>query len=186
MRCDHEKIKSNINSMILSASGWRKIFSYENGENKNEDSLSKKISLEDIYIVSSAAYIFGQYIFSKNCKENAVISVGLDSRPTGPAIGEAVVKTLLSMGIEVRYHFIIYFITCIFLLLARSSLAGRARCHQHRRICVGAGHRPPGRVGLSQRPQPVRQPVRPALWPRPTWPRDDRYGCARCRLKKDR
>ncbi len=40
-------------------------------------------------------------------KKNAVISVGLDSRPTGPAIGEAVVKTLLSMGIEVRYHFII-------------------------------------------------------------------------------
>ncbi len=55
--------------MILSASGWRKIFSYENGENKNEDSLSKKISVEDIYIVSSAAYIFGQYICSKNGKK---------------------------------------------------------------------------------------------------------------------
>ena len=107
---DPEKIKSNINKMILSASGWRKIFSLENGENSNEDSMSKEISSEDIYIVSGAAYVFGKYLKSKAEKyknTKPVISVGLDSRPTGPAIGEAVVKTLLSMEFEVRYHFIL-------------------------------------------------------------------------------
>ena len=104
---DPVKIISNLNKMILSASGWRKIFSFENGKNSNEDSLSKQISAEDIYIVSAAAYIFGQYIKSKTGKNNPVISVGLDTRPTGPEIGRSVVKTLLSMGIEVRYHFIL-------------------------------------------------------------------------------
>ena len=109
-KADLKIIKSNISTMILSASGWRKIFSLENGKNTNENSMSKKISSEDIYIVSGAAYIFGQYLESKTeeyKKTAPVISVGLDSRPTGPAIGEAVVKTLLSMGFEVKYHFII-------------------------------------------------------------------------------
>ena len=102
-----KRISENIDSMILSASGWRKIFSYENGRNDNPDSISKDISAEDIYIVSGAAYIFGKYLLSKTGKKNPVISVGLDTRPTGPAIGEAVVKILLCLGFEVRYHFII-------------------------------------------------------------------------------
>ena len=107
---DYSLIKSNINSMILSASGWRKIFSLEKGRNSNENSMSKEISAEDIYIVSGAAYVFGKYIAGKRAdikNGKPVISVGLDSRPTGPVIGEAVVKTLLSMGFEVKYHFIV-------------------------------------------------------------------------------
>ena len=102
----HDKIKENLNKMILSASGWRKIFSFENGKNDSEDSMSKKISSEDIYIVSGAAYIFARYLSDKTGHKNPVISVGLDTRPTGPAIGEAVVKTFLSMGFNVKYHFI--------------------------------------------------------------------------------
>ena len=110
--CDYcktlqNRIRSNLNRMILSASGWRKIFSLEEGENNNEDSMSGAISPEDTFLVSSAAYIFGNYIINATGRKKPVISVGLDSRPTGPEIGRAVVKTLVAMGFEVRYHFIV-------------------------------------------------------------------------------
>ena len=102
-----ERVMENLKEMILSASGWRKIFSFENGSSSNPQSMSEMISPADSYIIAGASYIFGKYIIQKSGKISPSISVGLDSRPTGPSIGSAAVKILLSMGIKVRYHFIV-------------------------------------------------------------------------------
>ncbi|MDR0497173.1 MAG: phosphatidylglycerol lysyltransferase [Treponema sp.] len=82
-------------AMILSASGWRGIFA-ESGE---EESSSRSISEAHKIIAAVAAKVFADYITGI---KGAVI-VGMDTRPTGNAIADAIIRSLLSSGRDVRY-----------------------------------------------------------------------------------
>ena len=81
-----------ISRMIFSASGWRSVFA------EDEESHSGNISPASKTIAAIAAKVFSDYLPI----EGAVI-VGRDTRPTGEAIADAVIRSLLASGRKVCY-----------------------------------------------------------------------------------
>ncbi len=87
--------------MILSASGWRKVFAASG----NENDTTTEISDDDRTLVQLAADVIGDYIFYKSTTPSIIL--GIDSRPTGPAIAEAMIRVLMAKKIAVSYAGII-------------------------------------------------------------------------------
>lgn len=85
--------------MILSASGWRKVFAKSN----NEQDKSPEISENDKAISVIAADVFFDYLVEKSGQENPVIALGIDTRPTGPAIADAMIHALVNKGAIIQY-----------------------------------------------------------------------------------
>ena len=86
-------------NMILSASGWRKVFAASG----NEQDKNKEITEESKAISIVAGAVFFEYIKELTNQENPVIAVGMDTRPTGEAIVEGILKSLVSNGAIVQY-----------------------------------------------------------------------------------
>lgn len=86
-------------NMILSASGWRRIFAKSGGEQDN----TPEIGPENTVLAVIAAEVFADYVRNATNQQTPVIVCGMDARPTGPAISAAVIRTLLSKKIVVRY-----------------------------------------------------------------------------------
>ena len=97
---EHENIKIAASKMILSASGWRKIF----GE--DEESEASSIQDYDKVILAAAAALFAEYTKKRNSNNPVKIAVGIDSRPTGGDAAEAVIRTLISLDCEIIYLYI--------------------------------------------------------------------------------
>ena len=85
--------------MILSASGWRKIFA----SSGDEQDASTEIGSENTAIVAIIAEVFADYIKEKTKQEHPVVVCGTDTRPTGYSIVSIILKILLSKDIIVRY-----------------------------------------------------------------------------------
>jgi phosphoglucomutase len=88
-----------LEGMILSASGWRGIFAGA------EESSGPDISAAHKLILSAAAEVFADYV-KKISPGPPVIIAGMDTRPTGPAMADVIIRTLLSSGCAVRFVFI--------------------------------------------------------------------------------
>jgi phosphoglucomutase len=85
--------------MILSASGWRDIFAEDGGA----ESRSQKISDFHAFVSAAAAAVFADFAAAKSASGAPRIIVGRDTRPTGDAIAETVVRTLLAKGAGVLF-----------------------------------------------------------------------------------
>lgn len=85
--------------MILSASGWRKVFSISN----DEQDKNPQISENDKKISIAAASVFFDYLSNITNQPNPVIALGYDTRPTGPAIADAMLKTLIYKGAIIQF-----------------------------------------------------------------------------------
>ncbi len=86
-------IVEQVENMIISASGWRKVFT-PSGDEQDDDS---KLELSDLYLV---ALITHAYVLALKPK---TVIVATDSRPTRDAIAEIVLKILVANNIEVIY-----------------------------------------------------------------------------------
>ena len=86
-------------TMILSASGWRKVFAIS----QNEQDATPDISNDDYNIAMVAADCFVEYLYTKLDIENPVIAVGMDARPTGPKIAEAVINILTAKKAVIQF-----------------------------------------------------------------------------------
>ena len=86
-------------NMILSASGWRKVFAIS-GQEQDKTTM---IGEENIAISIFSAAVFADYLKDRLKKDHPVIIVGMDARPTGPAIAEAAVKAFISKGSDVKF-----------------------------------------------------------------------------------
>ena len=86
-------------NMILSASGWRKVFAVS-GE---EQDRNPQISDEDKALCVAAASVFSDYISNLTGQEVPVIALGIDARPTGPAMADAMLHALVAKGAIVQY-----------------------------------------------------------------------------------
>lgn len=86
-------------NMILSASGWRKVFAI-GGQEQDKTSM---IGEDNIAISIYAAKVFSDYVKKQTGKEKPEILVGMDARPTGPAIAEAAIKTFVSENVNVKF-----------------------------------------------------------------------------------
>ncbi|HQB54505.1 MAG TPA: phosphoglucomutase [Sphaerochaeta sp.] len=93
-----EALADAYKSMIISSSGWRKVFA----PSGNEEDFDPTVNAPDRILAALAAYALYQHVG----KKKPTILVGLDARPTGTHLGSIVVHTLLSLGVDVRYLFI--------------------------------------------------------------------------------
>lgn len=85
--------------MILSASGWRKIFAASG----DEQDTSPEITEADWSATVAAASVFFDYVREKSGQEMPVIALGTDSRPTGPVIADAMIRALIKKGALIQY-----------------------------------------------------------------------------------
>ena len=174
------EVAAAASTMILSASGWRKVFAaHAEGDEvaswaaspTPDDSFSPRISSADAVIAALAAKAFGDFILSQgraaSTHESAphavsghaasghhaesgrpAVLLGIDSRPTGPAIADIFARVLIGMGIEPRYCFIIAAPE----IMAFAGTAGRLPAGDQRRIegfaYISASHNPPGHNGV--------------------------------------
>ena len=91
------EINAVLNKMIISASGWRGVFA----ENGDEESKFAQISAAYSFISGAAAFVFAEFL--QKLKENTIILVGIDARPTGPAIASSVISVLNACDCDVRF-----------------------------------------------------------------------------------
>lgn len=86
-------------NMILSASGWRKVFT----QSMDAEDTSSKIGEANSFLCLLIAETFAEYIISKTGKKNPAVVVGTDTRPTGKEIALNVIQGLCSCGIKVVF-----------------------------------------------------------------------------------
>jgi phosphoglucomutase len=91
-----------LNGMILSASGWRGVFAAPGGE----ESPAPEISAAHAVIVAAAAGVFAEHLKKTTGSAVPGVIVGMDTRPTGPAIADVMTRVLLGEGCAVQYAFI--------------------------------------------------------------------------------
>ena len=85
--------------MILSASGWRKVFAASG----DEQDKNPEITDTDRSIAVIAADVFFDYISKVSGQEAPVIALGIDARPTGPALADAMIHALVKKGAILQY-----------------------------------------------------------------------------------
>ncbi|MDR3140009.1 MAG: phosphatidylglycerol lysyltransferase [Treponema sp.] len=91
-----------LEGMILSASGWRGIFA----PGGDGESPAGEITPAHRVIVSAGAGVFAEYLKKVWNTEHPVIIVGMDTRPTGGAIADGMIRTFIARGCRVRFAFI--------------------------------------------------------------------------------
>ena len=86
-------------NMILSASGWRKVFA----ESGNEEDTSPAIGTENKLLCALIGETFAQYLIDRVDGRYPFIAVGTDTRPTSAEIADAILRALLKHNITVHY-----------------------------------------------------------------------------------
>ncbi len=132
------EIASALDPLILSASGWRKIFAAEGGE----ESLSAAVSPADLCLAACMARAFALRLAEvAPAGRSPAVALGLDSRPTGPALADIMIRIFLASGIAPRYAFIVAAPEIMAWTRAEGSgLSGF--CY------ISASHNPPGHNGV--------------------------------------
>lgn len=95
-----EDIAKGLKPMILSASGWRKVFA----QSGDAESAEPEITKRDAYLAAAAALVHAAYL--KTQKKDPSVLVGVDARPTGYSIAQCAIRAFLAEGVTVRYLFI--------------------------------------------------------------------------------
>ena len=85
--------------MILSASGWRKVFAASG----DEQDRNPQINDNDRKLAVIAADVFFDYLSQLTGQAAPVIALGIDARPTGPAIADAMIHSLIKKGAIIQY-----------------------------------------------------------------------------------
>src|SRR6056297_203597 len=133
---DHRLLLESAEKMILSASGWRKVF-VEDGD---EESFSTVVSSTDMYLAGTAALVFLDFLRRETSKDDLNIYVGADARPTGPALMDGMNRVFLSSGVSVRYP----------ALTAAPELMAAVKTDPHADgfVYISASHNPIGHNGF--------------------------------------
>lgn len=96
-----ETTQKTLSSYILSASGWRRVFA----RSQDPESTEAEIADTDAMLSSMMAEVFLRFLQDdlQRPNEEITILVAADSRPTGPAIAEMILRTIISRGAQVIY-----------------------------------------------------------------------------------
>ena len=103
------RVKSALGGFILSASGFRKVFTVDG----NEESFDEAITAEDALLCGLFALEYEQMVQRRmgtavpGHAEPPQLVVGVDARPTGPAIADVILRVLAGGGARVNYLFIV-------------------------------------------------------------------------------
>ena len=137
--------------LILSASGWRKVFAAPKAGAAaagDEESRTESVSPADLFLAGAAALAFGEELRARSGRADAALLVGVDSRPTGPAMADAMLRVFLGMGLQPRYIFIVA-APEIMALAARAVALPADHEERVEGFCyVSASHNPVGHNGF--------------------------------------
>lgn len=133
---EYSELKKAAEQLILSSSGWRKVFASDG----DEESTTVKISYPDMIIAGIMALTFSGYIKEKTGTEHPLIAVGMDSRHTGPAISDIMCRIFIAEGLEIENLFISAAPEIMAYSAVNSDIAGFAY--------ISASHNPIGHNGL--------------------------------------
>jgi phosphoglucomutase len=151
-----EELRAEAGNLILSASGWRKVFADKKApfapwvsEPAAEDSLAETVAAPKLLLAALMAESFGTLVLQRRgTAMKPAVLLGIDSRPTGPALADVFARVLLGLGIEARYCFIVAAPEIM-------AFAGRAaklpEGHPERAdgfVYISASHNPPGHNGV--------------------------------------
>lgn len=152
-----QEVQLAAHSLILSASGWRTICANASAtasyaswdlDHSPENSLSRDLSPADTAIVAGMALVFSAFM-KKLCKgRRPVVLLGVDTRPTGPAIADVFARVLIGGGCEVRYLFIVPAPEIMAYSAQTTSLPSGHEFHSDGFAYISASHNPPGHNGL--------------------------------------
>ena len=89
-------------TLILSASGWRGVFG------ASDDDMSERIAPAKSYAAARMAAVFADFLLGRPDRpaRAPVVALGIDTRPTGPAIADVMARAFMAKGLRVRYAFI--------------------------------------------------------------------------------
>jgi phosphoglucomutase len=135
-------IAEAASSLILSASGWRKVFA------EDEESSSGAVSAENLVLAGAAALAFAELLVKRASMPSPALLVGIDSRPTGPAIADAMIRVFLGLGLEPRYLFIVAAPEIMAYAQAEAAAAISTERSAAGFCYVSASHNPRGHNGL--------------------------------------
>jgi phosphoglucomutase len=172
------ELETALSGLILSASGWRKVFaSPEPGEPRaswtspravplaapmtassaaksgsaievDEDSLSPRVSTADLFLAGAMASVFTDFLRERSGRPDPAVLVGIDSRPTGPALADAMCRVFLGLGARPRYLFIVAAPEIMAYSRQASLVAGDHDDRAEGFCYVSASHNPPGHNGV--------------------------------------
>ncbi|MBP7495770.1 MAG: hypothetical protein KA771_09770 [Spirochaetales bacterium] len=125
-----------LDSLILSVSGWRKIFAAD----QEEESKCPSLLPGDKELVLAMGTAFGTFLQKKTASLSPTVVVGIDTRFTGPAIAEILLYALVSKKCRVRYLFITPIPELLAYVRSCPSLDGF--------VYVSASHNPLGYNGI--------------------------------------
>ncbi len=142
-------VEGALRPLILSASGWRKVFAADG----DESSLSEAVGPADLFLAACMARVFarrlGEELGSKSGPSpgaTPVVALGLDSRPTGPALADVMVRIFLASGVVPRYAFILAAPEIMAWTRGGQGPDGKDRLDG---FCyISASHNPPGHNGV--------------------------------------
>ena len=93
------ELERAVASMILSASGWRKVYAADG----NDESLSPDVRPVDRTLALVMADTFATFLAENTKNEGLRVAVGLDARFTGPVLADGMIRVLLARGVAVDY-----------------------------------------------------------------------------------
>lgn len=94
--------EEELSKMILSASGWRKIFAASGDENDS----TEKTGIVNKLLATTMADSYSEYIKLRNANKKPVIALGIDTRPTGTELADIMIRVFIANNIDVQYLFI--------------------------------------------------------------------------------
>ncbi len=130
-----EEVSQSAETLILSASGWRKVFAAD----CDEESKTKEVQAADKIIVGTAALSFVEFLKTQQGPP-LLVWTGCDSRPTGAALQDIMIRVMLSLGVKVKASFI----TAAPELMA----AVKRDTEAHGFAYISASHNPIGHNGI--------------------------------------
>jgi phosphomannomutase len=130
-----DELERALGSMILSASGWRKVYAAGDEENTSPD-----LRAVDRALALGMADTFAGFLTETSRKGVLRVAVGIDARFTGPALADGMVRMLVARGIMVDY---------LGIVAAPQIMAWVQRAGLHDGfIYVSASHNPIGHNGV--------------------------------------
>jgi phosphoglucomutase len=131
-----------LGELILSASGWRGIFAADG----DGESAAADIAPVHALILAAAAAVFAERLQQGRPPGAApTVMVGMDTRPTGPAMADALLRGLLASGVAVRFAGIVA--APEIMAFARTAAPG-GFVEPGGFVYVSASHNPRGHNGL--------------------------------------
>lgn len=96
-----QRVREAVDRMILSASGWRAVFAAD----RSEESRTTEVEAEFLIVAAIAARSFLEML-RERVHRTPTIALGMDTRPTGPAVARAALGSFLAAEAEVDYLFV--------------------------------------------------------------------------------